>query len=302
MSGIPIIRGRILRPFLCVNRAEIEEYCEENEIPFVTDSSNLQDDYKRNLIRHRVMPVMTDINKDFLHAINNIAEISTQADRYFVEEADHIIRNGSAANSLSRETVLNAKPPLNEYLIMRFLSGKVKELSHESVERILEIIRSTGKTEISEKCYFIVDSEKCYLQSGYDPMRFGPVPFDKLNEYYPQKRFEYIRDLIVDENLINDLFYSCVDYDKLNGEPQIRNRRNGDRFSSAYRGNTKSLKKLLNEKKYTPEEKDNILVMTDMDGLVWMEGEGPATGKEIDLSTKRAIRFYDMTNDGGQNA
>ena len=62
LSGIPPKRGAFIRPVILCTRAQIEEYCEINKIPFVTDSTNHSDDYTRNKIRHNIVPVLKKLN------------------------------------------------------------------------------------------------------------------------------------------------------------------------------------------------------------------------------------------------
>ena len=62
LSGIPVKRGIYIRPLILCTRQNVEDYCKENEISFVTDSTNLSDDYSRNKIRHNVIPVLKEIN------------------------------------------------------------------------------------------------------------------------------------------------------------------------------------------------------------------------------------------------
>lgn len=50
--------GEIIRPLLAVTRADIEEYLGERQQDFVTDSTNLSCDYRRNFIRNRVLPLL----------------------------------------------------------------------------------------------------------------------------------------------------------------------------------------------------------------------------------------------------
>ncbi len=62
LRGIPVRNGRIIRPLLFTKRESIEAFAEEQGIPFKTDSSNAQDKYARNKIRHHVVPVLKQIN------------------------------------------------------------------------------------------------------------------------------------------------------------------------------------------------------------------------------------------------
>lgn len=52
LCGIPPVRGNIIRPLIFCTREDIEVFCRENSLDFVTDSTNLTLDYSRNKIRH----------------------------------------------------------------------------------------------------------------------------------------------------------------------------------------------------------------------------------------------------------
>ena len=65
LRGICGIRPRnefVVRPLLCVNRKEIEDYLSEQGISYITDSTNLENEYTRNKIRNIVMPILREIN------------------------------------------------------------------------------------------------------------------------------------------------------------------------------------------------------------------------------------------------
>ena len=63
VSGIPPVRGAVIRPLLFAERREIEAFLRENGQDYVTDSSNLSDDYTRNRLRHSVLPMLRGINE-----------------------------------------------------------------------------------------------------------------------------------------------------------------------------------------------------------------------------------------------
>ena len=63
LCGIPVRRAlnkqvEIVRPLLCITRAEVEEYLKENKLSFVTDETNLDDAYRRNWVRHELLPML----------------------------------------------------------------------------------------------------------------------------------------------------------------------------------------------------------------------------------------------------
>ena len=64
LCGIPVRRGGIIRPLLGCSRAQIEAYCAENQLAYVTDSTNLTAAYTRNRIRLEVMPILRQLNEN----------------------------------------------------------------------------------------------------------------------------------------------------------------------------------------------------------------------------------------------
>ncbi len=59
LAALKPVNGEIIRPLLCLERSEIVNYVKENSIPSVMDSSNIEDDYTRNRIRHHILPLMS---------------------------------------------------------------------------------------------------------------------------------------------------------------------------------------------------------------------------------------------------
>ena len=61
LSGIPPVRGKIVRPLLEAGRADIDAYVERNGLPYVEDESNRDTAYTRNRLRLEVLPLLEEI-------------------------------------------------------------------------------------------------------------------------------------------------------------------------------------------------------------------------------------------------
>ncbi len=75
LCGIPPVRGRVVRPLLPVAREEILAYLAENRLPHVEDSTNALEEGERNLLRHRVLPVLRELNPGFAEAMLNTTRL-----------------------------------------------------------------------------------------------------------------------------------------------------------------------------------------------------------------------------------
>jgi tRNA(Ile)-lysidine synthase len=65
LTGIAAKKNHIVRPLLFATRNELETYAAIHKINFRTDSSNLNEDYTRNKIRHQIIPILQTINPSF---------------------------------------------------------------------------------------------------------------------------------------------------------------------------------------------------------------------------------------------
>ena len=74
ICAIPYKRDRYIRPLLCVTREQIMAYVAENELSYVIDSTNGDDDYTRNFIRHNIMPQCIRLNPSFVSAVTRLTD------------------------------------------------------------------------------------------------------------------------------------------------------------------------------------------------------------------------------------
>lgn len=79
LGGILPVQGQIIRPLLCVERKEIEAFAKENGLDFCMDKTNLEDTYTRNRIRHRLLPIMEEINPAAVEAVGRAAGTCAEA-------------------------------------------------------------------------------------------------------------------------------------------------------------------------------------------------------------------------------
>ena len=63
LTGMHAVNGHVVRPLLCITRDEVIDYLHQRQQPYVTDSTNLTDEYARNKVRLHLLPMMQQINR-----------------------------------------------------------------------------------------------------------------------------------------------------------------------------------------------------------------------------------------------
>ncbi len=87
LSGIPPVRGSIIRPLLGLTRAETEAYCAHYRLPFVQDETNFEEDYARNRVRLGAVPVLRTLNPALENAMLRAADLLREDDALLTAQA-----------------------------------------------------------------------------------------------------------------------------------------------------------------------------------------------------------------------
>ena len=104
LCGIPPVREGIIRPLLPAAREEILEYLAEHGLPHVEDSTNALEEGDRNLLRHRVLPVLRELNPEFPRAALAASQLLRQDEEYLCSLAEEL------AGETSQSSALRGKP------------------------------------------------------------------------------------------------------------------------------------------------------------------------------------------------
>ncbi|MDE5975228.1 MAG: tRNA lysidine(34) synthetase TilS [Muribaculaceae bacterium] len=117
LRGMLPDNGRVWRPLLETSRNEIELYLKEKGIDFVTDSTNLESDYRRNFLRNEVLPLLRSRWEGFDKAMGRTISFLRDENSVVEESIRHLFP--APGEPLHTETIL--KFPAPELLIRRWI-------------------------------------------------------------------------------------------------------------------------------------------------------------------------------------
>ena len=294
LAGIPPVRDNIIRPLLTVSRSEIEGFLAENSQDYVTDSTNLTTDYTRNKIRHKILPLLSEIN-------GSVVETSVNSINTVREENAFIEAAADEAKTASRDE--NSFIGLDKYpavirkrCIARLLSENSLPYSRKRLEEADDIVTKGGKLNISRNIFLVSSDSRTELKEISD-----------LSASYSEKELiiginsifdgcEVICELLECDNLKKietvhkkSTFY-MLDYDKIKGRAVLRSRKYGDKIRLKGRSFTSSVKKLINEK-IPADIRSTLHFIADSEGTIFAEGLGIADRTAPDNNTERILKI-----------
>ncbi|MBR3596643.1 MAG: tRNA lysidine(34) synthetase TilS [Clostridia bacterium] len=290
LCSIPPVRDNIVRPLIDCTRNEIEDYCKEKQISFVTDSTNLEDEYTRNKIRHHVVPVLTEINSSFernaLRCIDSLIE-----DNSFLKKTacDEYMKRVSSDGKVDITGHFYDEVILKRVIVEFFDSLGIRDYENRHINYIIEnrnsdfsICLPTGVRFSCKKgflfCDLIKNSQENFSFSEKTFVKGENFVFDTLSGRVSVTWSDVFPDEIAD--------VVVADADKIGYSLYLRPRKAGDEISLGKRRCTKPLRKLYSELKIPSDIRDKLLLIADDTGLIFAEYAGLDAKRALNADTK----------------
>lgn len=295
LCGIPYVRECYIRPLLDCTRQEIEEYISENSLEYVTDSTNLCDDYTRNKIRHNIIPQFFELNPNFSQGFANCNESVRLANDYISLEAVRVLENARSNDDYDCEKISSCHKVIKNQVISKILKEQgVPDITKKYIDAVLHIIENGGKASLGGNV--TASSHKRILSfKEIEELEHFEIGISDLTGQIQTPVGVVSFDLLKENSQKLDKFkiQNSVDCDKICGRLTLRNRLEGDAYCPLKRVN-KKLKKLFTENNISVANRSRMLIMTDEKGIIWTEFFGVADRCKIENNTKSSVMITVM--------
>lgn len=288
LSGIKPVNGKIMRPLIYVTRESILQYCRDNEIEFVTDSTNFDTDYTRNYIRHEIVPMLEKLNPSLNSAVSRLTSSLRLDEEYINGVADAFVKEHCEGGKIIPSD-FEALPKSVKVRVLKIVSQK--NLDAKAIDFCIGFMKRNQSGDVINLCKGV----SLKMESGYatfikttelEDVEFSVVLNEGLCEIEGIGiAIAYNTDVQPkDKELYCTL---CLDKDAIQGTPVARSRKEGDII---YQGKlSKKIKKLFCEKKIPSHIRKRIPIICDDNGIVAIPNVAIRDGAKGEGIT---IRFY----------
>ena len=296
LCGIPPIRGNIIRPLIFVSRDEIESYCKENNLSYVTDSTNLTEDYTRNKIRLNVIPVLKGINASFDNSFRRMILQNSMEEDYLNKLSCKALKKAELSGEYDAIYIRSLPEAIKNRVIVKIVGAYCSgEAQNKHIKAICDIIDSmSGALTLPGDVNISIENERLVrARSKLKKKQFECKFFDAnvltvlgikfIIEILPIKEYN--------NKVLSGKLKDCVFLDRefIPDDAVIRNRRQGDIFCQQGRGVTKKVKKLFNELKIPIDYRDSIAMLASGNKVLWIDGVGISEECRIRGTTKFVV-------------
>jgi tRNA(Ile)-lysidine synthase len=254
LKGIAFQNNNIIRPLISSNKKEILDYAVRNNIKYFQDESNFENVYQRNKIRNQIIPIIEEINPNFLEAFE---KLSLNAVLY--QDVLNEITSSLVFDFEKNETI-----DLNSYKDKSYLSLIVYEILKKYKPTNDQILKLSKALFSTEKKQFFIDKHAYYVKNGIleREMVFQNVNFDiqveDINKYFECFTIEQCTEI---NNFENGNIY--IDFFTFNFPLKIKNVSFDQKVKPLGASSFKSIAQILKNYKLSDIQKKNLLSIED---------------------------------------
>lgn len=311
LSGIaPVRDDKIVRPLIHLKRSEILDYISENKLAFVTDTSNMDPAYRRNKIRHHLIPELKEsYNSAIVESLNRLGEILQAEDQWMDEALDPVFNesvlfrtshriclaipgvNGmdlAAARRIIRKAIFSVKQDLRRITFLHVdaiiklakqgqacgsldLPGGIRVVKDTAAL----IIKKEGQQSIAnvvEYRYTIAGEGITSIKEANVAIRLVEIETDKVPDFKESGKLRAFFDR------------DCLQFPLV-----VRNFRPGDRFSPLGVAGTQKLKKYFSNIKIPAHQRKKCPLLLSKDKIIWVAGHRIDNSVKLGLKTRRVL-------------
>lgn len=298
LGGMKAKNADVIRPLLAVKKQDIIEALEKRGQNYCTDSTNNEDEYARNQIRHHLIPYLQEnLQKETVSHIAKTASYMQDVTEFIDLQTDMVwesvieCKDGRPKEikaDLSEMKRLHVV--LQREIFMRmieYMSGRRKDITARHIDALIRLTASQTGRKINLP-YDIVAAKyyDCILMSHKDRWYHSSRSFTEIYEEKISAGQEYnvtfannnshtISFHTEESGIMTDIIKknSCTkwfDYAKIKNMPKLRYPKEGDYLWLRTDGSKKKLSRILIDSKIPADERKNILVLADGAHIMWI--------------------------------
>ena len=289
LTGIPEQNDRIIRPLLPFSREEILKYAEEHKIEWREDSSNASNKYLRNKIRHDLVPILKEINPNFLSAFQK-TQSYLQESQEMAEDASIMIYQ-QVAKEVGEDIHfdLNQLKKLPNY--KSYLYQWLNEFGFVAWNDIYDLVDGqSGKQVLSNEFRLLKNRDTLILNpisEMSEKEEFEINENDQDVNFPLNLKLCNVSHITIDSNKV--IF---VDAEKIRFPLILRKWNEGDVFHPfGMHGKSKKVSKLFKDEKLSLIEKEKTWILCSENQIVWVVGIRQDERFKIENTTNKILKI-----------
>ena len=289
LIGIPAQNEKVIRPLLSFSRQQIEEYASVNKLKWREDSSNASDKYLRNKIRHHLVPLLKELNPNFISSFEKTQSFLSEAQELVDDAAIMVYQQ--VAREEGEDIYFDLVRLLQLPNYSSYLYQWLKEFGFTAWDDIYELVDGQSGKQVLAPYFRLIKDRDCLilspLQSQENQQEFEIESLESKVKFPLNLVFSTVSKIGVASD--STIF---VDEDKLVFPLTLRRWNEGDVFQPfGMGGKSKKVSKLIKDEKLSLIEKENVSLLCSDSQVIWVVGIRQDERFKIDAKTKKILKI-----------
>ena len=291
LTGIKPRNNFVVRPMLSCFRNEIENYAQQHQLSSCFDSTNNDVKFKRNAIRHQIIPQFEKLNPSFqgtmsdnFERIANIQEISL----FFINSLFNSLITNDLENTIIDTKKLSKTPVY--YQILSEILHKYG-FSNDNIKKIFQQIETnSGKKFYSSEFELLINRKEIIIKKKSNEEEKKIFLISEIQDLYYPIQIKFEKKSRENFDLKRSKNFANLDAEKIRFPLTLRKWKQGDVFFPFGMNQKKKLSDFFIDQKMSLFEKENIWILTSAnDEIIWVIGERIDNRFSITDETKKVL-------------
>lgn len=310
LTGMAEKRPGVVRPLLSLSRHEILDYLRQKGQTYVTDSTNTDTHYRRNKLRHEVLPLLREMNPQIDRTLHETALRLQGVERIYrygiAQLKKEVCRTISSHDSLQDDLQAHSHDGLRIDVRKLSTSPAPETLLYEllapyglSAEQSVQALQMRVGAVMESPVGYLLTRTTQEIAVEPLPRPFSPIKIpDSDGIFFRAYGLQIgVRRMQRGEltDIPRDKCSAALDADCIKGELILRPIATGDRFVPFGMRGSKLVSDYLTDRHYSRIDKLRAMTVADEHGIVWLVNERPAGHCAVTPATQRIVLLF--TND-----
>jgi len=294
LKGIEVLKDRLFRPLINVSKENILSYSKLNSISFREDESNLSTKYKRNLIRHKIIPLFEELNASFSSSMENtlahIKDSNSFLEQSIKERLKPLIREENEQILID----LNALKKFNHLSLHLFYALTPFGYNRSQITLIVDGIHnnSVGKWFYSKSHQLLIDRSIIIITKNIKNVKNDTVVIKKTDTSVTYPVHLTFEDIDSFNKSLTKQHIALLDKSKLTFPLTLRNWKHGDSFAPLGMGKKrKKVSDYLTDEKIDSFTKRKVFVLESGNEICWIVGYRLSELFKVTSSTNKILKI-----------
>ncbi|MEO6732922.1 MAG: tRNA lysidine(34) synthetase TilS [Ferruginibacter sp.] len=299
LRGMLPKQGKIIRPLLFARRSELEEFIKQHNLEFVTDHTNIENDYTRNYFRNAIIPL---VNKSFPEATKNVLkniQRFRETEMLYQQSVElhkkKLLEQKGAEVHIPVLKLLKTEPlPTVLYEIIKAFGFT----AHQTEDAIGLLKSETGKY-IQSASHRIIKNRNWLIISPRQTREAANILIEKTDtKIVFENGTLVIKEILLGQSLVlNNPMEAQVDLEQIKFPLLLRKWKQGDYFYPLGMQKKKKLSRFFIDQKLSLTQKEKVWVLETDKRIIWVVGIRIDDRFKITAATKAALKITICQNE-----